>query len=42
MVIKPIEAGEFEAYPDAMRFVLTVKASGIPIAAAPMATDADS
>jgi beta-phosphoglucomutase-like phosphatase (HAD superfamily) len=34
MVIKLIEAGEFEAYPDALRFVLAVKASGIPIAAA--------
>jgi beta-phosphoglucomutase len=34
MVIKLIEAGEFEAYPDALRFVLAVKAAGIPIAAA--------
>jgi beta-phosphoglucomutase-like phosphatase (HAD superfamily) len=34
MVIKLIEAGEFEAYPDALRFVLAVREAGIPIAAA--------
>jgi beta-phosphoglucomutase len=34
MVIKLIEAGEFEAYPDALRFLLAVRASGIPVAAA--------
>jgi beta-phosphoglucomutase len=34
MVIKLIEAGEFEAYPDALRFVLAVRDVGIPIAAA--------
>jgi beta-phosphoglucomutase-like phosphatase (HAD superfamily) len=34
MVIKLIEAGEFEAYPDALRFVLAVRAAGIPVAAA--------
>lgn len=34
MVIKLIEAGEFEAYPDALRFVLAVRYSGIPVAAA--------
>jgi beta-phosphoglucomutase len=34
MVVKLIEAGEFEAYPDALRFVLAVKGAGIPIAAA--------
>lgn len=34
MVIKLIEAGEFHAYPDALRFVLAVKAGGIPTAAA--------
>jgi len=34
MVIKLIEAGEFEAYPDALRFVLAVRAAGIPAAAA--------
>jgi len=34
MVVKLIEAGEFEAYPDALRFVLAVRAAGIPTAAA--------
>jgi beta-phosphoglucomutase len=34
MVIKLIEAGEFQAYPDALRFVLAVRDVGIPIAAA--------
>jgi trehalose/maltose hydrolase-like predicted phosphorylase/beta-phosphoglucomutase-like phosphatase (HAD superfamily) len=34
MVIKLIEAGEFEAYPDALRFVLAVRGAGIPVAAA--------
>ncbi len=34
MVIKLIEAGEFEAYPDALRFVLAVRDAGIPVAAA--------
>lgn len=34
LVIRLIEAGEFEAYPDALRFVLAVKAKGIPTAAA--------
>ncbi|MGH3913654.1 MAG: HAD family hydrolase [Pseudonocardiaceae bacterium] len=34
MVIKLIEAGEFKAYPDALRFVLAVRGSGIPVAAA--------
>ncbi|MCY7290355.1 MAG: hypothetical protein LH624_19450, partial [Cryobacterium sp.] len=34
MVIKLIEAGEFEAYPDALRFVLAVRDAGIPLAAA--------
>lgn len=34
MVVKLIEAGEFEAYPDALRFVLTVREAGIPVAAA--------
>jgi len=34
MVIKLIEAGEFEAYPDALRFVLAVRDAGIPTAAA--------
>ena len=34
MVVELIEAGEFEAYPDALRFVLAVRAAGIPVAAA--------
>lgn len=34
MVIRLIEAGEFEAYPDALRFALAVKDRGIPTAAA--------
>lgn len=33
-VIKLIEAGEFEAYPDALRFLLAVRDAGIPVAAA--------
>jgi beta-phosphoglucomutase len=34
LVIELIEAGEFEAYPDALRFVLAVRDAGIPTAAA--------
>ena len=34
MVIKLIEAGEFEAYPDALRFLLAVRNAGIPVVAA--------
>ncbi len=34
MVVKLIEAGEFEAYPDALRFVLAVRDAEIPVAAA--------
>lgn len=34
MIVKLIEAGEFEAYPDALRFVLAVRDAGIPAAAA--------
>ena len=34
MVIELIEAGEFKAYPDALRFVLAVRDAGIPLAAA--------
>jgi len=41
MVIKLIEDGEFEAYPDALRLVLTVKATGIPTAAASSSKNAD-
>jgi beta-phosphoglucomutase-like phosphatase (HAD superfamily) len=34
MVIELIEAGEFEAYSDALRFIMAVRAAGIPTAAA--------
>lgn len=34
MVVKLIEAGEFEAYPDALRFLLAVRHAGIRVAAA--------
>ncbi|MGA2927026.1 MAG: HAD-IA family hydrolase [Solirubrobacteraceae bacterium] len=34
LVIDLIKAGDFKAYPDALRFVLAVRAAGIPIAAA--------
>jgi beta-phosphoglucomutase-like phosphatase (HAD superfamily) len=34
LVIELIKAGEFEAYPDALRFILEVHAAGIPVAAA--------
>ncbi len=34
MVIELIEAGEFTAYPDALRFILAVKAAGVEVAAA--------
>ncbi|MBC7559679.1 MAG: HAD-IA family hydrolase [Dermatophilaceae bacterium] len=34
MVIDLIEAGEFEAYPDALRFIMAVRAAGIVTAAA--------
>jgi HAD superfamily hydrolase (TIGR01509 family) len=34
MVVALIEAGEFIAYPDALRFIQAVKASGIEVAAA--------
>jgi beta-phosphoglucomutase len=34
MVVDLIEAGEFEAYPDALRFIMAVRAGGIPTAAA--------
>lgn len=33
-VVGLIEAGEFHAYPDALRFVLAVKGSGMPVAVA--------
>jgi beta-phosphoglucomutase len=34
MVVELIEAGEFEAYPDALRFVLAMRMKGIRVAAA--------
>lgn len=34
MIVRLIEAGEFTAFPDALRFVLAVRAAGIPMAAA--------
>lgn len=34
LVTRLIKAGEFRAYPDALRFILAVKAAGIPVAAA--------
>ncbi len=34
LVVRLIEAGQFTAYPDALRFVLAVRAAGIPAAAA--------
>jgi beta-phosphoglucomutase len=34
MVIELIEAGEFHAYPDALRFIMAVRDAGIPVAAA--------
>jgi len=34
MVVKLIEAGEFTAYPDALRFIVAVKESGVEVAAA--------
>lgn len=34
LLIRLIDAGEFKAYPDALRFVLAVRAAGIPVAAA--------
>src|SRR5512135_2760048 len=33
-VVKLIEEGRFMAFPDALRFILAVKAAGIPVAAA--------
>lgn len=41
MIVRLIEAKEFTAYPDALRFVLAVKESGIPMAAASSSKNAD-
>ena len=40
-VLKLIEAGEFVAFPDALRFILAVKNAGIPVAAASSSKNAD-
>ena len=34
MVVRLIEAGDFTAYPDALRFIIAVKDAGIAVAAA--------
>jgi beta-phosphoglucomutase len=41
LLIRLIEDGEFDAYPDALRFVLAVRGSGIPIAAASSSKNAN-
>jgi beta-phosphoglucomutase-like phosphatase (HAD superfamily) len=41
MVVELIEAGQFTEYPDAVRFALAVKASGILLAAASSSANAD-
>jgi trehalose/maltose hydrolase-like predicted phosphorylase/beta-phosphoglucomutase-like phosphatase (HAD superfamily) len=41
IVIELIKAGEFQAYPDALRFILAVHAAGIPVAAASSSKNAD-
>lgn len=42
MIVDLIAAGEFEAYPDALRFVLAVRSLGIAIAAASSSKNADA
>jgi beta-phosphoglucomutase len=41
MVVRLIEAGDFTAYPDALRFIIAVKDAGIPVAAASSSKNAD-
>src|SRR5204862_7128306 len=41
MVTELIEAGEFTAYPDALRFIIAVKGAGIRVAAASSSKNAD-
>ena len=41
MVLELIGAGEFTAFPDALRFVLAVRAAGIPLAAASSSKNAN-
>ncbi len=40
-VIKLIETGQFEAFADALRFIMAVKAAGIPVAAASSSKNAN-
>ena len=40
-VIKLIEAGQFTAFPDALRFILAVKGAGIPVAVASSSKNAE-
>jgi len=42
MIVELIEAGEFHAYPDALRFVLAVKDAGLHIAAASSSKNANA
>ena len=41
MVIQLIEAGDFTAYPDALRFIIAVKDAGLRVAAASSSKNAD-
>jgi beta-phosphoglucomutase len=41
MVVKLIEAGQFTAYPDALRFIIAVKDTGIKVAAASSSKNAN-
>lgn len=41
VLLRLIDAGEFSAYPDALRFVLAVRRAGIPLAAASSSKNAD-
>ena len=41
MVVRLIEAGDFEAYPDALRFIIAVKEAGLRVAAASSSKNAD-
>src|SRR3712207_3802021 len=42
MIVELIEASQFHAYPDALRFVLAVKAAGLKIAAASSSKNANA
>src|SRR5579859_4497435 len=41
MVVRLIEAGDFTAYPDALRFLIAVKDAGLQVAAASSSRNAD-